>query len=59
MGPTPRYSAASFQLASITPVGNYALQPNWADGHDYGIWTFERLRAVCPCVECKAAIRDE
>ncbi len=52
MGPKPRYIAASFQLASVTQVGNYALQPNWSDGHTYGIWTFDRLRAACPCAEC-------
>jgi len=53
MGPAPRYSPASFQLASLTPIGNYALQPNWADGHGYGMWAFDRLRAICPCDECK------
>jgi len=40
-------------LSSLTPVGNYALQPNWADGHNYGIWTFDRLREACSCEECK------
>jgi DUF971 family protein len=46
MGPKPRYTESSFQLQSVEPIGNYALQPNWADGHNYGIWTFERLRAL-------------
>jgi DUF971 family protein len=46
MGPKPQYTAASFQLQSVEAIGNYALQPNWADGHTYGIWTFERLRAL-------------
>jgi DUF971 family protein len=53
MGPKPRYGPASFELSSVTPVGNYALQPNWADGHNYGIWTFDRLREGCSCEECK------
>ncbi len=34
------------KLSSVTPIGNYALQPNWADGHNYGIWTFEKLREL-------------
>ena len=51
-GPEQRYVPASFQIVSMTPVGNYALQPNWADGHTYGIWTFDRLRESCPCPEC-------
>ena len=52
MGPAPRYTNASFEIASITPIGNYALQPNWGDGHSYGIWTYERLRGVCRCDAC-------
>jgi DUF971 family protein len=50
--PPPRYIPSSFQLASVDRIGNYALQPNWADNHAYGIWTFERLRAFCSCGEC-------
>ena len=42
-----RYRPESFVLESVDAIGNYALQPNWADGHTYGIWTFERLRAHC------------
>lgn len=47
-GAPQRYRPESFQIASVDPVGNYALQPNWADGHTYGIWTYERLREFCP-----------
>lgn len=48
-GPPPRYTPASFQLLNVTPIGNYALQPNWADGHNYGMWTYDSLRAFCGC----------
>lgn len=51
-GPTPIYTGASFQLRDLEKVGNYALLPKWADGHDWGIWTFDRLRALCDCGEC-------
>jgi DUF971 family protein len=34
---------------SISPVGRYAIQFSWTDGHDSGIYTFEHLRARCPC----------
>jgi len=53
MGPKPRYTPGSFQITGIEPIGNYALQPKWADAHEYGIWTYERLRAICPCEECR------
>jgi DUF971 family protein len=28
---------------SIEPVGRYAIQINWSDGHRTGIYTWERL----------------
>lgn len=52
-GPAPQYRPESFELRGIESIGNYALQPNWGDGHTYGIWTFERLRAACRCDECR------
>ena len=51
--PEPRLTAASVDLTSVERVGNYALQLNWADGHAWGLWTYERLRALCPCEECR------
>jgi len=48
-GPKQQYGPSSFQLRNVEPIGNYELQPNWLDGHTYGIWTYERLRAMCPC----------
>ena len=56
-GPKPVYRPESFQLRAIERVGNYALQPSWADGHDYGIWPYEKLRTMCPCDECKLSFR--
>lgn len=53
-GPKPVYRPESFQLRKLDRVGNYALQPSWADGHDYGIWPFDKLREFCSCDECRA-----
>jgi DUF971 family protein len=36
----------SFILKGIVTVGNYALNPVWADGHNAGIYTFEYLRKI-------------
>jgi DUF971 family protein len=55
LGPKPNYRRESFELSSVEKIGNYALQPNWRDGHTYGIWTYERLRGACPCDACRAA----
>ena len=56
-GPKTNYRPESFQLRSVDQIGNYAIQPNWMDGHTYGLWTFDRLRAACPCEECSALNR--
>jgi DUF971 family protein len=37
---------------SAQPVGRYALQFNWQDGHSGGIYSWEYLRRVCQCGEC-------
>jgi len=52
-GGPQHYIPASFVLRSVEPIGNYALQPNWNDGHTYGIWTYDRLRELCPCEDCR------
>ena len=36
----------------IKPVGRYALQFFWSDGHNTGIYSFELLRSHCGCQEC-------
>ena len=38
----------------VTPVGKYALKFKWTDGHESGIYSWEYLRRVCQCAECKA-----
>ena len=41
----------------IEPVGRYAIQFHWSDGHATGIYSFDRLRALCPCPACRGAFR--
>lgn len=38
--------AASFRLVRIDPVGGYAVQPVWSDGHSSGIYSFEYLHRI-------------
>ena len=33
-------------------VGRYGVKFTFSDRHDNGIYTWERLRALCPCPEC-------
>jgi ATP-binding protein involved in chromosome partitioning len=38
---------------AIEVMGHYAIHINWSDGHNTGIYTYDYLREVCACDECK------
>jgi DUF971 family protein len=42
----------TLRVKGIDPVGRYALQVLWSDGHQTGIYAWEFLRYICPCEEC-------
>ena len=33
----------------IDLIGRYAISIQWSDGHNTGIYAFDRLRKMCPC----------
>lgn len=33
-------------LLRFDPIGGYAIQPHWADGHNTGLYTYEYLRRL-------------
>ncbi|MFZ0594607.1 MAG: DUF971 domain-containing protein [Bryobacteraceae bacterium] len=41
------------KMTSVEPVGRYAVRIFWNDGHSTGIYSFDHLRSICPCGECK------
>ena len=43
------------ELADVAWVGRYAFRLAWRDGHDTGIYSFELLRGLCACEECRGA----
>lgn len=43
----PLFAGDALTLDGIDPVGNYALQFRWKDGHHTGIYTYEYLRSLC------------
>jgi DUF971 family protein len=43
---------ADVRALALHPVGNYGVSIRWSDGHETGIYTFERLRQLCPCGRC-------
>ncbi len=52
-GNTTFISGVNSEILSIEKMGNYALKFTWGDNHDTGIYSFERLRKLCQCEECK------
>ena len=40
-------------LQDIQPVGRYAFQFKWSDGHDTGIYSYSLLRTLCQCDSCQ------
>ena len=46
MRPEVSYNARSFELRGWEFVGGYALQPQWADGHRTGIYSYPYLRRL-------------
>jgi DUF971 family protein len=44
--PARPLSPEAFRLVRVVPVGGYAIQPVWADGHATGIYAFDYLKHV-------------
>lgn len=44
--PLSQWNANSYRLTKIEPVGGYALQCYWADGHATGIYSLAYLREL-------------
>lgn len=45
----------TLRVESAEQVGNWGINFHWNDGHTTGIYTWETLRAWCPCEECESA----
>ena len=45
-GPEKPLTPRSFELVRIGSVGGYAIQPQWADGHSTGLYSFEMLKRL-------------
>jgi DUF971 family protein len=50
-GPEFPLTPEAVRLVRLTPVGGYALQPVWADGHSTGIFTFDYLKRIAGAEE--------
>ena len=46
-------------ITDIKPVGNYAVQFTFSDGHESGIYSFSLLRRLCQCDICQPVKPEE
>jgi DUF971 family protein len=49
----PLPEGAIAEIKDIEMVGSYAISFLWGDGHHFGIYHWDYLRALCPCSECR------
>ncbi|MGD2156357.1 MAG: DUF971 domain-containing protein [Anaerolineales bacterium] len=49
----PEEKSPRTKLVNIEAVGTYAITIEWEDGHHFGIYNWEYLRALCPCAICR------
>ncbi len=52
----PVVKAGEVQAKEVKPIGRYAINFVWSDGHDSGIYSFAYLRSLCPCAACKTGM---
>lgn len=43
----------SIEILQVEPVGRYGLKISWSDHHSTGIYSFQYLRSICPCEQCR------
>ena len=55
-GALPLFKAMA-RPTEVEAVGKYAIRFTWNDQHQHGIFSWDYLREICPCPECKK-LRD-
>ncbi len=51
----PLLKSGEIQVAEVKPIGRYAINFVWSDGHDSGIYSYTFLREACPCPTCRGS----
>ena len=45
-GPDKPLGPRSFQIVRLNNVGGYAIQPQWGDGHNSGLYSYDYLQRL-------------
>lgn len=43
----PNTVSPNISINEMKLIGNYAVKISWSDGHDTGLFTWQRLRKLC------------
>ena len=49
----PGSVAEDITVTAAEHVGRYGIRFSFSDGHSNGIYTWPRLREICPCPDCR------
>lgn len=52
LGPSLPMFKPKAKARAAKPLGHYALQMDFTDGHSTGIYSYTYLREICPCADC-------
>src|SRR6202044_3491588 len=44
----------TLKMLNVEALGHYSIRIDWSDGHNTGIYSYDHLRKICSCAECKA-----
>lgn len=50
-GPNKPLTPESFRIVRLNNVGGYALQPQWADGHNTGLYSYDYVRRLAEAAD--------
>jgi ATP-binding protein involved in chromosome partitioning len=48
----PKRVPLDIKITGVNPVGRYGLSIAFSDGHNTGIYAFNKLRKICECEKC-------
>jgi len=55
----PKRVPLDIKITGVNPVGRYGLSIAFSDGHNTGIYAFNRLRKICECEKCVESKADQ
>ena len=55
----PKRIPLDIKITGVNPVGRYGVAIAFSDGHNTGIYAFNRLRKICECEKCIESKADQ